>query len=317
MGNKKLTRRITKKEKEDILKLGVSKNIFFHSSSKGKTTIIAKFPTHFEVSVIMLILTYLKKFKVDDEIFIYRTAVCINSFIHVGCIPLLELYISKLLNRSITFKHLIKGFRSLVEYFGFHNNHNIMTLVLDKFSDMGIPYDFLEKFLINEQKIDTISILHKLDSLENQWDKFWQYRTVRNCIFCKLDLTKLTPVTRRLESISEMVCCKLVTCTPCYQNFVMTKFPQCPMCNSFIEFSYNNGPKIDNDSDNLHFTLDRNFHRTHQNIPFRVIPERRLAIPDFWPQPGSQEFGSYLVENKSQIMTNYRFREFREPIPST
>lgn len=299
---KKITRRIKSHERQNIKNLGVSDNVIFHSSKKGKTTLIIKYPEEHSYGLMLMLMICLIDFKIHRSFLSMNPHKCLKALIHVGCIPLLEIYVKELLTTSLSVKKLCTLFSIIVEFFGFHFNHTIVNSFLEKFDEQGIPFDFLESFLRYEQKIDTSRLIDKIETLNNEWDNFWKYKTVKHCIICKLDLLTLLPITRRLETVKEMPCCKLVICSSCFLKIFEIRNTQCPACNTIMEndISSSDTAAIDIDLDNLHYVTNRNFYYCVQNRPLT----REAHLP--WPQPGSVAYGELVQSQRHEILQNSR-----------
>lgn len=296
-------------ERKLIKSIGFSSNIHLYTNKKGKSTLIWKYPSYFKSEIVNITLYCLRNFQINNRIFNYKVKTCIQYLIDLGCIPLLELYLSQLMLREVSNESLIKGLSLLIEQFGIHNK--ITHEICDKLSEKGIPQDYLEEFLISDKKLDTSKLLKNINELNDKWQKFWKYKTLHNCIFCKLDLISLQPITRRLDALTEMHCCKLLCCKFCYLNYLDSQ-EQCPACNSFSEYNkYTNEASIDIDCDNLHYTMLRNFHRKSQNIEFNTSPGLYI-LKEKYVQPGSEEYGKELIVNRKKIIENYRFNKLKE-----
>lgn len=309
VGYRKTTTLLRAKERKLIKRLRFSNNIILHSGKKGKSTLIWKYPLHFNIKIVVILLYSLRNYQIHNNIFNHKAVDCIEALIHMGCNPLLDLYIIELSDEIVSIKTWIKCLELLINYFGFHVDNTTMHTACKKLSNLGVPHDYLEQFLITNYLLDTPRLIKNLNKLNAEWNNFWQFKTTHNCIFCKLDLTKLTPITRRLETISETLCCKLACCKFCYQNLLESQ-GQCPACNTFIDYDkYTDKSEIDIDSDNLHYVSLRQYHRVHQNLPFKVSSDRQKRIPFMWNQPGTNAFGNKLLENRTHILSNYRFNK--------
>ena len=88
---KQATIHLTAKQRRMIKSLGTSSNVSYHSSKRGRTTLILAYDT-FCYGLMKVVLACLANYSIVADISAYSAVKCIKAFIHEGCTPLLELY---------------------------------------------------------------------------------------------------------------------------------------------------------------------------------------------------------------------------------
>ena len=121
-----------------------------------------------------------------------------SRILHIGCVPLLNLYVKYLQNLKQSKKFPILCFSIIVKEFGFYFQHSFMDTLFVILADRGIPYDYIKSYLIHDNELNVKGILNKIESLDFQWNEFWMFKAVKGCIVCGMDLVAITPITQKV-----------------------------------------------------------------------------------------------------------------------
>ena len=298
-----ITQKLNANQRRMVKKVGMSNKIRLFTNKKGKSFLIMTFPAILGKELMKFLISSLISLTIQQPVYTYRPLKCVRALLFIGCTTLIELYVTSLKSIKMSTKMLINCFSLILEQYPFHNNNIIINTFLEIFENKGIPFDFLESFLIHDNRLDSGKLLNEVQKLETEWSEFWKYKTVKSCLYCQLKLTSLTPITRRMEAIHQTECCKLPICASCYQGLTLQPLVQCKSCGTFLEFDKQNRKFVmESDLDTLHYAFERNFNHKIQNYTLTT----RNDLP--WVQPGTKEYGEYLKSEAERINQNYRMK---------
>ena len=287
-----------------IKDLGTSDRVKLHYSKRKRCSLILHYPKQMGQDLMKLLVSSLVSFCIIGPVWSYKPYRCIEALLYLGCKPLLEKYITNMPGLRITTKALTHCFTLIVKDYGFHYDSPITSTFFEMFDSKGIPHDFLETFLIHDNKFDINKFFLEIDNLNSQWQQFWQHKSIKFCIYCQLNLTTLKPITRRMEAIVQLVCCGLNVCRSCEEKLSLQPWIQCKSCETILYYNQNKGVfEKDVDENDLQMAVNVNYYRKIQNLPLT----NRMDLP--WPQSGTAEFGEYLKFNQDSIHQNYRVQK--------
>ena len=321
--HRKITRRVTKDQMTLITNLGHSDNLSFVRSKMGKYTLILRYEATFSDQLINLVLACVINFQILPAVARYGFVECLKAFFHIGCNPVLNKYTNYFTNRDNRDRtvELCRGLGFIVRCKGYDSKEEPSSTVLFRLNELGVPEDLVTEYLELPWKLNTSGLVARIKELQDRWNEFWKYRFVHHCMFCGLDLHTLLPITRRLEVISCMPCCRLPTCTACSGAFLSIPkgrnwfdFVTCRVCQTHLSYDEETGQVgVDSLMDDVHSILNRHNVMYDQNVSVRIpntispYPTMR-RLQKIYPQPGSEEYGEYVLWDKDRIVESCRYK---------
>ena len=168
-----ITRTITAEQCKMMKDLGLSDCITFHTSKKGKTTMILKFPSEpCHPTLMGGLLCSLVSFTIHESVFRFAPYKCIKAILHFGCMSFLELYVQHMKELSISRAALVHCLNIIVEQFGFSFENSMMDILFDMLDQRGVSKDFLKLYLKHDKKLDITKLIESVKSLPPGWSPF-------------------------------------------------------------------------------------------------------------------------------------------------
>ena len=163
------TRQVTQKmsavQRRMAKAAGLSNNVVFHTSKRGRTTMILNFPSIFGHDLMKILLSSFLNFTIDKSVFNFTPVKCVQAILHIGCTPFLELYIQNMKEIGMPRGLLVQCLGLIVEQYGFSYKSPMMDILFDMLNQRGISKDFLKSHLKHDNNLNLPQLMDNINIL--------------------------------------------------------------------------------------------------------------------------------------------------------